>query len=38
MESPEDLLEALLDALHGVQVLSDVQSRIAAYVQGIEAS
>lgn len=36
MESPEDLLEALLDALQGVQVLSEVQSRMAACIQGIE--
>jgi hypothetical protein len=36
MESTEDLLEALIDALQGVQVLVDVRSRMATRVQGIE--
>jgi hypothetical protein len=36
MGSPEDLLEALLAALRGVQVLSDVQARMTAYVQSVE--
>ena len=36
MESTEDLLEALIAALQGVQVLVDVRSRMAIRVQGIE--
>lgn len=35
-ESPEGLLEALLDALQGVQVLCEVQSHMATYAQGLE--
>ncbi len=34
--SPDDLLAALLDALEGVKVLSEVQSRMASYIQGVE--
>ena len=36
MESTEDLLEALIAALQGVQVLVDVRSRMATRVQGLE--
>lgn len=36
MESTEDLLEALMAALQGVQVLVDVRSRMAIRVQGLE--
>lgn len=38
MESTEDLLEALIAALQGVQVLVDVRSRMAIRVQGLVSS
>lgn len=38
MESTEDLLEALIAALQGVQVLVDVRSRMAIRAQGLVSS
>lgn len=37
VESPEDLLAALKAALQGVQILIDVQARMSAYVQQLDA-
>lgn len=36
VESPDDLLVALLAALQGVQVLIDAQSRMSAYLQKLD--
>ena len=37
MESSDDILDALLAALRGVEVLSKAQARMAAYLQSLEA-